>query len=153
MVVSFRHFAVHRMVGYVLLGSSTVIIGVSCELLRCCDTNGEVHGRWHDTSPCGNERTTALWTNALRAYEGKSSELIPPGPQSRESVQYRSCYSRSCRCWAGSVNVEYRSNLEGHALDLAGRTAGNMSYRPYRSSRNICNFKRGSMICPTCETF
>ena len=33
------------------------------------------------------ERTTALWTNALRAYEGKSSELIPPGPRSRESVQ------------------------------------------------------------------
>ena len=38
------------------------------------------------TSPCDNERVTALWTNALRAYEGKSSELIPPGPRSRESV-------------------------------------------------------------------
>ena len=38
--------------------------------------------------PCViNERTIALWTNALRAYEGKSSELIPPGPRSRESVQ------------------------------------------------------------------
>ena len=29
-----------------------------------------------------------LWANALRAYEGKSSELIPPGPRSRESVQF-----------------------------------------------------------------
>ena len=26
--------------------------------------------------------------NALRAYEGKSSELIPPGPRSRESVEF-----------------------------------------------------------------
>ena len=34
-----------------------------------------------------NERTITLWTNALRAYEGKSSELIPPGPRSHESVQ------------------------------------------------------------------
>ena len=62
-------------------------IGVSCELLRSWDTNGKVHGRWHVTSPCDDERTIALWTNALRAYEGKSSELIPPGPRSRESVQ------------------------------------------------------------------
>ena len=37
--------------------------------------------------PCDNERTVALWTDALRAYKGKSSELIPPGPRSRESVQ------------------------------------------------------------------
>ena len=27
-------FTLHRMVGYILLKSSTVIIGVSCELLR-----------------------------------------------------------------------------------------------------------------------
>ena len=35
------------------------------------------------TSPCDNEVTIALRTNALRAYEGKSSELIPPDPRSR----------------------------------------------------------------------
>ena len=29
-----------------------------------------------------------LWTNALLDYEGKTSELIPPGPRSRESVQF-----------------------------------------------------------------
>ena len=40
--------------------------------------DGKVHGRQHDTSPCDNERTIALWTNALQAYEGKSLELIGP---------------------------------------------------------------------------
>ena len=34
-----------------------------------------------------NERTIALWTIALRAYKGKSLDLIPPGPRSRESVR------------------------------------------------------------------
>ena len=43
----------------------------------------KAEGRWLGTSPCDNERTIALRTNALRAYEGKSSELIPPGPRSR----------------------------------------------------------------------
>ena len=79
------HITLHRMVGCILSGSSTVTVGVSCELLRY---EREVHGRWHGTSPCDNERTIALWTNALRAYEGKSSELIPPGPRSREAVQF-----------------------------------------------------------------
>ena len=64
-----------------------VIIGVFRELLRFYDANGELHGRWHGTSSCENERTIALWTNALRGYEEKASELIPPGPRSRESVQ------------------------------------------------------------------
>ena len=27
-----------------------------------------------------------MWTNAFRAYEGKFSELIPPGPRSRKTV-------------------------------------------------------------------
>ena len=45
--------------------------------------NEKAEGRWLGTSPCDNERTIALRTNALRAYEGKSSELIPPGPRSR----------------------------------------------------------------------
>ena len=51
--------------------------------------DGMVHGRWHGASPCGNERIIALWTNVLRAYEGKSSGLIPPGPRSRESVNFQ----------------------------------------------------------------
>ena len=51
----------------VLSTSSIVIVGISCELLRCCDTNGKVDGRCHVTSPCDNEQTTALWTNAVLA--------------------------------------------------------------------------------------
>ena len=45
--------------------------------------NGKAEGRWLGTSPCEIEQTIALRTNALRAYEGKSSELIPPGSRSR----------------------------------------------------------------------
>ena len=45
--------------------------------------NGKAEGRWLGTSPCDNESTIALRENAFRAYEGKSSELIPPGPRSR----------------------------------------------------------------------
>ena len=45
--------------------------------------NGKAEGRWLGNSPCDNERTIALRKNALRAYEGKSSALIPPGPWSR----------------------------------------------------------------------
>ena len=41
--------------------------------------NGKVESRWLGTSPCDNERTIALRTNALRAYQGNSSELIPQG--------------------------------------------------------------------------
>ena len=39
-------------------------------------------------SALAENATTALWTNALRAYEGKSLDLIPPGPRMRESVQF-----------------------------------------------------------------
>ena len=45
--------------------------------------NGKAEGRWLDTPSCDNERAVALSTNALRAYEGKSSELAPPSPRSR----------------------------------------------------------------------
>ena len=42
--------------------------------------NEKAEGRWLGSSPCDNEITIALRTDALRAYEGKSSELIPTGP-------------------------------------------------------------------------
>ena len=45
--------------------------------------DGKAERRWLGTSPCDNERSIASRKNALRAYEGKSSELIPPGPWSR----------------------------------------------------------------------
>ena len=45
--------------------------------------DGKAERRWLGTFPCDNERTITLRKDALRAYEGKSSELIPPGPRSR----------------------------------------------------------------------
>ena len=51
--------------------------------------NGKAEGRWLGTSPCDNERAMALRKNALRAYEGKSSELIPPGPRSRVGTHHK----------------------------------------------------------------
>ena len=54
-------------------------------LVSSCKMNGKAEGRWLGSSPRDNERTTsiALKTNALRAYEGMSSGLIPPGTRSR----------------------------------------------------------------------
>ena len=62
------HFTVHGLVGYNVSESSTVDVGIYCELLR---DGREVHGRWHGSFPCDNERTIGFWTNALRVYEGK----------------------------------------------------------------------------------
>ena len=60
--------------------------GVPLFLFAFLVSSGEMDGkakhRWLGISPCDNERTIALRKNALRAYEGKSSELIPPGPRS-----------------------------------------------------------------------
>ena len=41
---------------------------------------GKAGDRWLGPFPCDNEITIALRTNALRAYQGKSPELILPGP-------------------------------------------------------------------------
>ena len=54
--------------------------------------DGKAERRWLGTCPCDNERTIALRKNALRAYEGKSSELIPPGPRSRVGTCCRCCF-------------------------------------------------------------
>ena len=61
-------------------GSSTFLFAFLVSSLKM---NGNAEGRWLGTSPCDNERTIALRTNAPRAFEGKCSELIPPGPRSR----------------------------------------------------------------------
>ena len=81
------HFTVHVMVGCTFsgssLGSCPVAIGLSCELeILRYERERPWSMVWHD-----NEQTIALWTSVLRAYEGTSSELIPPGPRSRASVQ------------------------------------------------------------------
>ena len=61
-------------------GSSTFSVCVSSELLRD-GREGRRPMAWHST--CDNKRSIALRANALRAYKGESSELIPPGPRSR----------------------------------------------------------------------
>ena len=52
-------------------------------LVSSWEMDGKAERRWPGTSPCDNEKTIALRKNALQAYEGKSSELIPPGSRSR----------------------------------------------------------------------
>ena len=49
--------------------------------------DGKAERRWLGTFPCDNERTIALSKIALRAYEGKSSKLIPTDPRSRVGTQ------------------------------------------------------------------
>ena len=45
--------------------------------------DGEAGGRWLGTSRRDNKTTIAFRTNALRAYKGKSLQLVPPCPWSR----------------------------------------------------------------------
>ena len=94
--------------------------------------NGKAEGRWFGTSPCDNKRTIALRANALRAYEGKPSELIPPGPRSRvgaiqlnwvtsaycPNVTYLLFGSRKalcCCCWCESNGRFYSSGRRASA--------------------------------------
>ena len=74
------HFTSHRMVGCNLLCSSILLDFVSSD---CSHMDGKVHDRCHGISLCGHERTLALWIYALRAYEGKTSQLIPWGSTSK----------------------------------------------------------------------
>ena len=75
-----------RTVGHLAFGDC-IVTGVPlllfAFLVSYWQMDGKAEGRWLGTSTCDNERTIALRTNALQAYEGKSSELIPPGPRSR----------------------------------------------------------------------
>ena len=57
--------------------------------------DGKAEGRWLGTYLCDNKRAIALRENALRVYEGKSSELIPPGPRSRVGTSYSSSETKS----------------------------------------------------------
>ena len=60
-----------------------VALFLSAFLVSSWKMNGKAEGRWLGTSSCDIELTIALRTYALRAYDGKSSDLIPPGPRSR----------------------------------------------------------------------
>ena len=102
-----------RTIGHLTDGESTVT-GVPLFLfpfqVSSCEMDGKSERRWLGTSPCDNERTIALRKNALRAYDGRSSELIPPGPRSRVGTIQLSWVS-SAYC----PNVTY--------LDFGGRKA------------------------------
>ena len=97
-------------------GSSTFLFAF---LVSSWEMGGKAEPRWLGTSPCDSKRIIALRANALRAYEGKSSELIPPGPRSRvgtiQLIWVSSAYCRNvtylllrgrkalcCRCWCGT---------------------------------------------------
>ena len=75
-----------RTIGHLTVGEYTVTVvpffGLSF-LVTSLEMDGKAESRWLGTSPCDNGRTIELRTNALRVYEGKPSELIPPGPRSR----------------------------------------------------------------------
>ena len=103
--------------------------------------DGKAERRWLGTSPCDNERTIALRKNALRAYKGKSSELIPPGPRARvdalRSTPTRSVWSI---CWDNQsvycCRVKYRRWLRS-------RRMFNTVWRPHRV---LCSFPAANLL-------
>ena len=71
----------HLTVGeYYVMGVSLFLFAF---IVSSLEMGWKAEGRWRGTSPCDSERIIALRTCALRVYEGKSSELIPPGPRLR----------------------------------------------------------------------
>ena len=86
--------------------------------------DGKAERRWLGTSPCDNERTIALRTNALRAYEGKSSELIRPGPRSRVGTNHSQRNRATIRVgWVSPSDAEGSSRSQpGTTHDVFSRT-------------------------------
>ena len=97
--------------------------------------DGKAERRWLGISPCGTERTIALKTNALRAYQGKSSKLIPPGPRSGVgtiqlnwvSYAYRptrpTCFSEAGKRCAAAVGVGHQLKAMGDSTAAGGGRA------------------------------
>ena len=80
-----------RTIGHLTVGEFTVTgvpLFVFAFLVSSWGMDGNAERRWLGTFPCDNERNIALRKNALRAYEVKSSELIPPGPWSRVGTEH-----------------------------------------------------------------
>ena len=94
-------------------------------LVSSWEMDGKAERRWLGTSPCDNERTIALRKNALRAYEGKASELIPPGPRSRvgviqlNRVSSAYCPNVTCLFFGGRKNCSALVGV-GHQLKAMG---------------------------------
>ena len=130
------YWACYRtMVGYILSGSSIVIIGVSCELLRLRDINGKVHGLCHINFSCDNERTIALLTNALRAYEENSSEL---SRRSRGRASRYHSIEMSKFCLLPKTWPMCFSEAGKHCLACWCETPAERNGRPYSIRRSTC---------------
>ena len=74
-----------RTIGHLTVREFTVTgvpIFLFAFLVSCWEMDEKAERRWLGTSPFDNEGTISL-RKIARAYEGKSSELIPPGPRSR----------------------------------------------------------------------
>ena len=71
-----------RTIGHFTVGEFTVTgvqLFLFAFLVNSWDIDRKTERRWLGTPPCD----IPLRKTAIRAYEGKSSELIPPGPRSR----------------------------------------------------------------------
>ena len=107
-------------------------------LVSSWEIDGKAERRWLGTSPCHNERTIALRKNALRAFEGRSSELIKPGPRSRVGTIQLSWVSSAycsnvpyllyggrkalcCCCWCGTPAKSNRRFCSSGRRASAGR--------------------------------
>ena len=101
--------------------------------------DGKAERRWLGTSPCDNERTITLRTNALRAYEGKSSELIPPGPRSRVGTHLAN--SKTPRNPPSNIAIE-----KGFARDPGGIIQLCMGYR-----LGVCGLEHSTRASTTTE--
>ena len=88
-----------RTIGHLTVGDFAVTgvqLFLFAFLLSTREMDGKAEGRWLATSPCIYKISITRRTNAIRAYEEKSSELTPPGPRSRvDTIQLS---------WVGSAD-------------------------------------------------
>ena len=100
-----------RTIGHLTVGEFTVTgvpLFLFAFLMSSWKMDGKAERRWLGASPCDNERTIALRTNALRAYEGKSPKLIPPGPRSRVGTYVKKTKKNGLRRPSGGAPATLR---------------------------------------------
>ena len=137
-----------RTIGHLTVGEFTVtgvLLLMFAFLVSSWEMNGKAERRWLGTSLCDNERTIALRKNALRVYEGKSSELIPRGPRSRVgTIQLNWVTSAYCpnvtdlrweagKRYAAVVGVRHQPKAMGDSTAAGGaRAQGACGVHPAR---------------------
>ena len=126
-----------RTIGHFTVGEFTVTgvqLFLFAFLVNSWDIDRKTERRWLGTPPCD----IPLRKTAIRAYEGKSSELIPPGPRSRVGTIQLNWVSSAycpnvtyvlfgrrkalcCCCWCGtSAEINGRFYSSGKSAS-AGR--------------------------------